>query len=257
MKVRFLTPYNVYEEMEYYEVLEYCKYIATLPMFKDDFEEFKKNYNHFSAYFDFVMFKLGYIMINPLGFDEQGAIADSNHIYFFRDKGDDYETIRCHLQNDSNSNYRFIMRITKVDDITLQIERQTTEIKRDALVDPNMISMMSKSSFYSSHLVSGNTILNQLLIASKEVVDDYYSSFIYTYEAAVEYLVNNMGFIRLVSPEYAPLMIVNRRVSTLRQKMFFDELKRKQHYQINDTNIKVKSGVALYRKVLKQTKKEL
>lgn len=257
MKVRFLTPYNKYEEMEYYDVLEYCKHIATLPMFKDDFEEFKKHYNYFTAYFDYVMFRLGYIMINPLFYEGYCATTFNNQFYCFYDESNDYDSIRNHLHGIAQMDSSYFLKASKVDDLTLQIEQQTTDIKRDTLITPDMISMMSKTTIGLSHVISGNTILNQLLIASKEVVEDYEKCFFDDDSSAVDYLVNKMGFIRLVSPQYVPLMIVNRRVSTLKQKMFFKTMESEQNYPICDTNEDVESSVKLYRKVLEQTKKEL
>ncbi len=257
MKVRFLTPYNTYEEMEYHDVLEYCKYIATLPMFKDDFEEFKKHYSYFSAYFDYVMFRLGYIMMNPLLIEGIGAIAHKDQLTFFYDKRDDYDTIKRRLEDKNDHSYSFMPRITKCDDLTMQVAKQTTEIRDDVLVDPNMMSMMSKTPTGLSHVITGNTVLNQLLIASKEVLEDYQKFFHRNYSSGVEYLVNSMGFIRLVSPKYVPLMIINKRVATSEQKEFFHAGKEKYDYSFCDMNQDVESKVDLYQKVLRQTKKEL
>lgn len=257
MKVTFLTPYNKHEKVEYYDVLEYVKYIATLPMFKDDFEEFKKHYSYFNAYYDYVMFRLGYIMFNPLLFENMCAIADGTQLYFFHDKNEDYDTIKSHLLDRKSGCYSFMPRITKCDDITLQIEPQTTSIKRDVLVDPNMVSMMSKSTIGPSHVISGNTILNQLLISSKEIFEDYQDFFYNDDSSAVEYLVDKMGFIRLISPEYSPLMVINKRTSTLRQRIFFEIMHQKLGYSFCNSNDPCKSRVPLYRKTLKNIKKGL
>lgn len=257
MKASFLTPYNKHEEIEYHDVLEYAKYIATLPQFKDDFKEFKKHYTYFNAYFDYIMFRLGYIMENPLFFEHMCAVAKGNEIYFFYYKGDDYDTIKTHLENRKLAGYTFMPRITRCDDITLQVEPQTLEVKRDSLIDPNMVSMMSKSTIGPSHVISGNTILNQLLISSKEVCDDFANYFYNDDSAAVEYLVDKMGFIRLVSPKYAALMVINKRVSTLREKIFFELMNKKSGYTYCNSNEDVKSRVPLYRKTLRKIKSDL
>lgn len=218
-KVAFLTPNNEFIKMNYWEVEDFCKEICLRQENFNLFNEFKKDYIYFTPYFDFVMKMKKYIFFNCLFNKEYFLIFNEEAYYFSYIVSDDYQ--------DNVSNFKFIKKYLEVSDLTLisdrelDIKLQKPEYEDDCIIDPNGVGMMSKTgvaSDYGSHVVTGSTILNHLLIKSK-IITEYFYKYLNVYnqmyfreEISLEYLIEKLGFLRVACRDCYPIIINNKNV---------------------------------------------
>lgn len=184
--IKLISPNGEGITLNYYEVLDFCKVLCYKKENKEKFLKFSKDYTYFLPYFDFVMFELGYKMHNVL-FEDSYLIAKSGELYLLSD-----------LQKNNHIPF-----MTKCSDEVLNI-RKNTRVLKNSLVDPNGMAMMCKltTSKNGSHTITGNTIMNQLLIQNK-IIYKYCHKF---RSNSVNMLIN-LGFVRTCSRKYGGLII--------------------------------------------------
>lgn len=178
MKIKMISPTGNIYEMNYYEVYDFCQMLCNKKENIDRFNEFKKDYNYFEAYFDFVIFELGYMMKN--------AIFEGKCIFNYQDE--------IFIYGDSEQKYKLAY-MTKCSDSVLRIKKCTKKIE-DCMIDPNGYSMMGfmKNNERGNHNITCRTILNQILIQNKEICEYLSNGFIYPID-----VLHGLGFLRAVS----------------------------------------------------------
>lgn len=145
----------------YFEIEDKCKeivsnYCAFSEKNNQEFVEFSKNYCHFKPYFDFVVTRLGYTILNPEMESDMLLWGSENHMYKSKDK------------NDKKS---FCYDLS--DDKTLQIYpmKMDSSIFHDCLIDGEGNHLLPNDMF--GHLHIFQQILNMILIANENICKDY------------------------------------------------------------------------------------
>lgn len=228
-KVRFITPENEILSMPCNKALSYCEKICNQEQYKNSFLEFAKDYHYFSPYFDFVMFELHYIFINPL-FNTGTYLGISNDaLYLNKLEGFDYEKNIKSLQELAKED-TVIPYITRCSDKDLNIEKQNSDDVKTCMIDSQLNGMMSFTDVTgTSHGITSNTVLNQLVLKNSEVARDYYY---YALEERIDkdldpinYMIQRLGFLRAVSFNGGGFIIGNESIFTEEQKSFVAECK--------------------------------
>lgn len=171
LQVGFITPNNQKIYMEYSGVENFCRQLCYQTTNYPEFLEFQKQYTYFTPFFDFVMFHLNYIFMNPLLQENTYLKNVSNSLYLVKGEQleiENYDNITEHaIRIKNGKTYSYIVACS---DQELNIEYYNG-ILSDCLVDPSGYSMMSKKDeINGNHEITGNTILNQLLIYNGSLV---------------------------------------------------------------------------------------
>lgn len=254
MKMCFLTPENNLIPLNYYDVLDYCKNICLSDEYKDQFSEFSKDYSYFNGYFDFVVFNLGYAIANPLFNKKKIALPIGDAMYSYDIDSLDYRTLMDKALLDLDY-YGKLSILTKTSDCELGINKKDG-LPNDELIDCNLVGMMSSTgSIFGSHSITGNTILNQLLISDKEICLNYYH-YINNYGIdsdvdALNYLTSNMGFLRTSADSAYPLIISSDTSINNKQKEYIKYCEENGYstFYVDEFQKDLKSN---YQKVLKK-----
>lgn len=254
-RVGFITPTDDFYQMSYSEVEAFCKVICFREENIDEFIEFSKNYSYFSPYFDFVMARKNYLFFNPLYNNRKFMIFDRGAYYL-----NDFVSIK-YLDNvatymERKSRVSFISNMTTVSDGELGITLQSIDSEIECMIDPYLRGMMSKTGIVNedgSHIVTGVSVLNQLLINSSVIADDYYN---YIKDSgnneesdAVNYLVSSVGFLRVAGSTNCRIIIVNKNIISEKVASYLAECD-KRGYDIFNTYGYKDSMVSEYQKVL-------
>ncbi len=226
-KVGFITPENEIISMTCNKVLRYCEKICNQEQYKNSFLEFAKDYHYFSPYFDFVMFELHYIFINPL-FNTGTYLGVSNGaLYLNKLEGFDYqknmESLEALREEDMVIPY-----ITRCSDKDLNIEKQYSDDVKTCMLDSQLNGMISSTDVTgTSHGITSNTVLNQLVLENPEIARDYYY---YVLEEGIDkdldpinYMIQKLGFLRAVSFDEGAFIIGNESIFTEEQKEFVEK----------------------------------
>ncbi len=166
---------------KYYEIEEKCKEIIENaiieePKLEKNFLEFRKKYTYFKPYFDFVLSKLGYTLLNP--FDLEDAylyvLEDCIIIYY---KGEEFELFP--LSDDEHIGL-------------YQVSEDNLEL---SMVDENLNGIKPKD---YRHLFTSRLILHNYFINDKDLYIEYlrkrdtFSLYDYT-----TFLIYHKPFLRL------------------------------------------------------------
>lgn len=206
-KVGFMTPQNETYLMTYNEVNDFCKLVCEQEKYLEQFNEFSKNYTYFYPYFDFVMFELDYIFINPL-LEEGTCLKKVGNAlykvseYVLDDEENIYECITSLAKSIKNGgNYADLVACS---DKELNIRKCNIADIHKCMIDPDGFTMISTNDGEKdgNHEVTSSTIINQLLITSKYLYQTYDSK-----KYTASYLIEKFGFIRADSIEYGGNMV--------------------------------------------------
>lgn len=197
MIVELISPNNEIYKLNYYEVNDFCKIVCNKEEYKERFKEFQKDYTYFDAYFDFIMFELGYKMHSCL-FEKDNIFCKNNQLY---------------SENFSRNNY-IMPYITKCSDEVLRI-KEVSKVIPNALIDPNGMKMMGKmiEDERGTHITTARTILNQLLIRSKKICEHFIIDSVNPLNELM-----NIGFIRGAKQDGFEILIC-------REELLSEELK--------------------------------
>lgn len=227
MKAGFITPESKVISMTYNKVLDYCEKLCNQEQYKNKFSEFSKDYHYFSPYFDFVMFELHYIFINPL-FNTGtylGVYQDS--LYFNQLESFNYEDNMKSLYE--LAKYDTILPyITKCSNQSLSIETQYSNNIKTCMIDPCLNGMISSTDVTGiSHGITANTVMNQFVLTNPEIASDYYC---YVCEKGIDkdldpinYMIQRLGFLRATSPKDGYILIGNQSAFTDMQRKLVDK----------------------------------
>lgn len=255
-KVCFITPCNDVFTLNYSDVENFCKNICLSNEHINDFNEFKNDYSYFTPYFDYVMFKLDYIFVNSMFSERFGLFNFDNALYLYPISSFDYK--RCYSEiKDIHEMYCHMPFITSVSDSELGICKSSFIDTGDNMLDPNLYNMMSRTgTIEGSHEVTAKSVLNQLLIKSKLLVNYYYDFIVNDgIDLSVDpinFLVGNLGFLRATSVDLEPMIIGNMAILSEEQKKFIGNSLDYgyQFYDIN--NEKDKNYIKIYKEILKE-----
>lgn len=206
-KVGFLSPNNMIVWVEYNQVNDLCKRICEHDKCRERFDEFKKDYDYFEPYFDFVMFELQFIMINGLC-RNSCVVKYRDALYEILDTKDLTEYDYSVLKSSSINNHSILPLITKCSDSELKIHSFSDDNIETCMINQQGVCMMSYAGFEDdrgSHDVTCQTVLNQMLSHDKEVLDDY----LMYEDNDVNYLINCFGFVKSTSKEDCGLILGN------------------------------------------------
>ena len=222
IKMGFITPQNNYFYMDYDEVNEFCKNICEKVENIDRFNEFSKDYTYFYPYFDFVMFELDYIFINPL-LEEGTYLKKVGNALYKIEKylldGEQrvYEHISSlTIRNKNGGNYPWLVACS---DKELNIRECNQLDIHKCMIDPNGFTLISSSDGEKegNHEVTSNTIVNQLLMASNQLWKTYNPNYY-----AASYLIDKFGFIRADSLEFGGTMVGIKKLLSEKVKKYCD-----------------------------------
>ena len=163
MKTGLITKDCKFIEIPYYEIGEFAEnicgqYINESETNRYFFEEFAKNYTTFKPYLDFLLFHLGYKMINPLLHKDCTWEVNNN-------------ILQLKTSNGSLFNY------LPVDDVSLQIGEVVPSEISDCIIDFNGKCYKTRRKEEIHHEDIYELVINQYLIYDKELYE-YYSNYI-------------------------------------------------------------------------------
>lgn len=204
MKVKLIDKNKKEYEMQYYQVNDFCKLLCYQKDNIDKFKEFEKDYTYFEAYFDFVIFELGYKMKNIL-FENEIIMANNEEIF----------------TKDRIEKGQIYAYMTKCSDSILRIKKDS-DVSMDSLIDPNGYSMMSymNANAHGNHTVTSRTILNQMFIKNKRICDYFENGMMNISNA-----INSLGFFRTVVFDNEEIIIGLENILTPAQKEIFKDKK--------------------------------
>jgi len=158
METGLITKERKFIPLPYYEIGNFAEsicrqYIEENDENKTEFELFSEGYHHFYPYLDFLLFKLGYKMVNPLLRENSLWFVDNNSLY---------------LQTNS-SYYKYLL----VTDMALQIKPISPEKLKECVIDFNGISYEIDRENGLHHEDIYELILNQYLIYNKDLFNLY------------------------------------------------------------------------------------
>ncbi len=240
LKVGFITPEDKIYWMTYHEVSDFCQSICCQEENSNKFHEFEKNYGYFSPYFDFVMFELEYIFINPLLEEGTCLRKAGNALYkisksILKEEKGNYDSIsNLAIRLKNGGNYADMVACS---DKELKIRKCSIDDIHKCMIDPNGFTMISTSDGEKdgNHEVTSATIVNQLLMNSEYLWKTYNSKY-YT----ASYLIEKFGFIRADSPEYGGSMIGVERFLTDEVRNFKNLCVQERNCVFYDLEIEVK-----------------
>lgn len=251
-KVGFITSDDGFYSMNYSEVEAFCKEICFSDKNRESFLEFAKNYSYFRAYFDYVMIRGKFLFFNPLYNNKKFIIFDKGAYYLNDIVSLNYQAnVSSYFERKSRES--FISDITTVSDSELGIKACEINSDFECMIDPEMIGMMSKTGVVDpdgSHCVTGASVLNQLLIGSEKIAKSYYSYLknngIDEMTDPVNYLVSNVGFLRMAGHDENKIVIGNTDVCGRKVQYDCD----KYGYDFFNVDMETDSMVLEYKKIL-------
>lgn len=198
MKSRLIDKDGNFIELPYYEILSYAsliceRFISLSDSNKKLFEEFKRNYTFFSPYFDFLILKLNYKLENPF-FRNGILLSIKNQIYF----------------KDELTNKLFLYPLS--DDISIGLNNDYNNLKTSLIdYEENIFNIDTSKKLH--HEEYEEKILNELMINSKEICEDYYS-YINSkdYKTIGFYMREHLGFTKIAIDNDKMAVYVNNLV---------------------------------------------
>ena len=254
-KVCLVSPDDDVFVLNYSDVENFCKNICLNDENIEEFNLFKKNYNYFSPYFDFVIFKLNYIFVNGMFANKMGPFGFNDALYLYPIDSFNYK--EC-IENATNihTTYSPYPYMTKVSDLELGIKISDSRDTGDNMIDPNLYEMMSKSgTVEGSHGVTANSVLNQLLIKSPILVDCYYdyskeNDFEYTLDP-INFLIGFLGFSRATANDINPIIISNMCILDEKIKQFIFDCEDNNYLLFDFDKDDAKSLIKEYKDIIK------
>lgn len=192
LETKLISPSGEIYSMYYYEIGLFAEKMCRQYIEKNDnnqleFETFASNYTYFKPYFDFLIFKLGYKIINPFFKDNTVGYSIGN---YFITKG---------INKDDNIQME---KYSSVSDSDLQITNYKDISLKEGFIDQNGIGFKVNRNIDMSHSKVCELILNQIMIYNKEICEDYLKSIhdpeIKNILTRIEfYMIERLGFIQM------------------------------------------------------------
>lgn len=185
-------------DCNFYEVEEHCKRIVTEYCTQSEenqkeFSKFSEHYLTYRPYFDFVICRLHYSLLNPEMQEGKELFGDGNFMYQRNSvTGKVEDGFYCGLS----------------DDVSLNIQPMSYDISeyQDCLIDGNANRILPLG--MHGHVHAFQQILNLLLISNREVCEDYLSYpmdigfFVQKYLPFLRFQINRNGSMILTQSIY-------------------------------------------------------
>lgn len=184
----FITPDKKVIYLDYYNINEFAKEICENYIKDNDynlnvFNNFKKDYIQFDPYFDFIICKLNYSMINPLNFKNYILYKNNNNLFL--------KNFDCNKQDIKiKINQYPVKRYTKSSDKELGIKNFAPDEDIDAIILNNGLIVTVDRAKGQIHQIVAEQILNQYLIKNRELYLDF-----------LKYLKNEFYIKRHIGPD--------------------------------------------------------
>lgn len=233
-RVGFVNKENNIDYMNYSDVNKYCEDLCMKEENLVKFKKFVKDYKYFNPYFDFVMFELKYVFLNPLLEEDKCLIARGNALYKYEYTNCNYDEL---MSSKPVSAYSYM---TKCSNSELKLDQSTILDIPTAVIDPNAMHMMSYSGCYrgdgGSHETTCSTILNQMLIQDVEAEKHFIKSLENNeYTGAVLYLIEHFGFVIAYSTSYSGMLYGNKSQMNKRMQEFVEDAENTGKYRYEDS----------------------
>ncbi len=228
-----LSPKNEKIVGDYLEIGRICvdlcqSYCNNSLQCKKEFLIFSREYTFFQPYFDFVLSKLGYIMINPLL--EQDVVWYYDHGKIVRKKIAnvlDYSYMQ--IRNFKNTIYYYPM----LDRTSVNIHPIDYNKPINSIIDSNGNQIEVDITEENHHDDLFERILNQLLLVSPELLDDYKKQFVY-FQTVNGYFRNRLGYVQVaVNDEQHGTILYNPHFELATVQKYVNNISEKfPYYQI-------------------------
>ena len=233
VNVKIVSPNNEVFELKYYDILYFCqketeKYIDASEQNLKEFVDFRKNYSFFLPYFDFVMLKLKYILINPL-FYENSYLLSYNDKYYIMTLNNDY-SYEDLINQKPNFSFDFIA----ANDQNICMDKTNGFIKEHIGFYLDEDGNFYKNYKTERHLKMGRLILNQKMINSISICTKYRKYInIHGENSLNEFLVNDLGYV-VGFPADQNIIIYNSKRLTQKQLKYLNVFKFKYKIEEED-----------------------
>lgn len=189
MIVELTSPDNKTYKLNYYEINDFCKMICLNEDNRIAFQEYQKDYTYFEAYFDYVIFELGYKLSNGL-IKEGSVFCECNQMY-----SEEFIKMKSYMPY-----------MARCSDRVLRIHKLNKETPT-ATIDPNGMAMMAylEEDSRGTHIATARTILNQILIRNKKICEHWFQNNINPLTELMD-----LGFIRSSGIEYGEMMLCRK-----------------------------------------------
>lgn len=253
MLAAILKPDNQLIQGNYTLIREICKKECLKDENISDFIEFSQSYNYFEPYFDYVMFKLNYIFINPFYQKSNALCKEGDSLYKIKINSIDYKEIRTKVEEEIKSRM-LLPFISKCSDEELGIEKKTESNMTTCILDPNNIGLLNnKGTEHGSHGITANTVVNQLLLISPKINQDFIenlnSQTEYEDNDSITYLSNRFGCMRITDKSTYPIIIANE-LSLNEEQIELIRKLQQDGYNYYDLETDVESFNSIYRKLI-------
>lgn len=237
--VKIVCPNNEMIHFKYSDLLYFCQqttssYISKSKENLEEFLEFRKHYHFFSPYFDFVMMKRKYILLEPLFYKDTYLLA--YHDQYFMMLLDGVKDISYHelIREKPLFDFDFLA----ASDSNICIQENKKKIRNDVgfCLDPEGI--VYQNDILQRHLKMARLILNQKMINSTNLSLKYKK---YIEENGqnhlLDFLTEELGY-SIGFPSNQNVVTYHSKKVTEEQLSYLKSLKVKYKVRFEDTNRK-------------------
>lgn len=215
MEITIISPSNEKITLKYYDILYFCqmiveKFISESKENLKQFQQFRTQYSHFDPYFDFVVMKLKYILVNPffhhdlylLGYQEKYYMMDG-------DINKSYYELQATIPN-------FSFDFLPATDQNICICHHIKDNQIGFYLDSNGI--LYQNNQLERHLKMARLLLNQQMIHNASICFKY-KKYIqkYGYYRISDFLVEMLGYT-IGFPSSQNTLIYNSKMLTKEQQ---------------------------------------
>lgn len=225
---KIITNKNIEVDIKYCEIENFCiNEIMNNNEYLKEFMEFKKNYNYFNAYFDFIFHTKKYKLCEPLLIKGTYLFNNDNYYYIIKDN------------KEINKGY---YDFTLMSDFYISIVTNPYEIQEGFFIlnDGTLLT----TNYVERHLKSAKVILNNYLIKHSYVykkylrfIEDKGINFEYY---IIDFLIENLGIIYgkkyginvdLISNKYT---ITQTQLNTIKKLLKYYNVKNEDYNNFNN-----------------------
>lgn len=235
--VKIINPNNEVISLKYSDILYFCQrkteeFISLSEKNLKEFVEFRKNYSFFDPYFDFVMLKLKYVLINPL-FYQNTYLLPYEEKYYIMDLHREYKYAEL-IEEKPNFSFDFLPANNY--NICIQKDNYHMNDKVGFYLDTDGIVYLNH--FLCRHLKMARLILNQKMIHSisltlqyRNYIDQHGENYL------CEFLNEKLGYV-IGFPSDENRIIYNSKKLTQPQINYLNTIKTKHKIKMEDNNRK-------------------
>lgn len=237
--VKVICPNNEVISLKYSDLLYFCQkitssYISKSKQNLEEFLEFRKHYHFFQPYFDFVMMKKKYILLEPL-FYKDTYLLPYHEQYFIIPLGN-HQDMSYHklLSEKPLSSFDFLSAF----DENICVQKDKKNIGNDVGFCLDSEGVLYQNHILERHLKMARLILNQKMLNSTNFCVRYRK---YVREKGpyhlLDFLTEELGY-SIGFPSNQNVVTYHSKKVTEEQLSYLKYLKAKYHIKLEDTNQK-------------------